>query len=112
MNINARRFLIPVLAILVVPVLAAKSPTPPQLFITGVHVDFGTKTMLIRGENFDNHRDPVVILGDQELFVSEFFSDEIVVELPGEIDDGDYLLTVSTGPAVTHYAAMISASAR
>jgi hypothetical protein len=51
MNSNARRFLILILAILIVPVLAAKSPTPPQLFITGVHVDFETKTMLIQGEN-------------------------------------------------------------
>jgi len=44
-----------------------------------------------------------VTLGDQELVLSEFTSTEMTIELPPEIKDGDYLLTVSTGKGSKGY---------
>ena len=102
---NIYRFLILILAVIAIPALAAKSPTPLQLFITSVYVDFDTEQIFIRGENFDNRDDPVVTLAGEEQILIEYDDNEIVVELPYELEDGDYLLTVSTGPAVKDYDA-------
>jgi hypothetical protein len=65
--------------------------------ITAVFVDFEKNTVTINGHHFRNGRKPVVHLGGIELNVLSYTRTEIVTELPVDIADGDYLLTVSTG---------------
>jgi len=74
-----------------------------QLSIIGVYVDFPAQFIHIYGENFDNGKTPKVTLGDQELVLSEFTATEMTIELPPDIKDGDYLLTVSTGKGSKGY---------
>jgi hypothetical protein len=67
-----------------------------QLLIKAVYVDVENNELRIWGENFDNKKPPVVTLGDDELTVLDNSADEIVAELPEDVLEGDYLLTVKT----------------
>ena len=62
-------------------------------------------TITIRGTNFDNGDLPTVTFGQQgSLIVCSDSGTEIVAELPNPLDDGDYRVAVSTGPAVKDYS--------
>lgn len=79
------------------------NPTNNELIIYEVSVTLGNPdTLTIRGENFDNGASPSVTLGEQgELTVLSVTGTEIVAECPtGACVDGDYMLAVTTGPAV------------
>lgn len=80
---------------------APPGPAPPggHLNITAVVVDTGPPGLLtISGENFDLGGPLEVTLGEfGTLATVSASATEIVVDLPGGIPDGDYLLTVSTG---------------
>jgi hypothetical protein len=68
------------------------------LQIESVFVDFDAETITINGQNFIDRDPPVVTLGGfGELMVLGFTGVEIVAQLPLDIPDGDYLLSVSTG---------------
>lgn len=75
----------------------------PALVITSVRVDLANKKVLIRGFHFDNGSTPQVFLGDADYILSVCSScydgNQISAEYIDEISDGDYLLTVKTGPA-------------
>ena len=82
----------------------ADKPTPPQLLVEQVFIDFDEATLTILGRNFDNGGWPAVTLGDFDLFVERFNSTEVVAHLPGGVDlVGDYLLTVTTGHGVKNH---------
>jgi len=70
---------------------------PVDLVITAVFVDFEKNTVTINGHHFRNGRKPVVHLGGMEVEVKSYTRNEIVAGLPEDLEDGDYLLTVSTG---------------
>ncbi len=81
---------------------------PPSRFdlaIMSVFVDFTNSNITIYGNNFKNGYPPALTLGDIPLHVQSYSDDEIVATLPGDIPDGDYLLTVITGTAVKHFDA-------
>ncbi len=80
------------------------NPTPPELLIAEVWVDFNNNEIKIIGVNLDNGHMPFVTLGDDStpLVLNSYAATEIVVVLPA-VPDGDYLLAVSTGPAVKNY---------
>jgi hypothetical protein len=82
----------------------SNNPTVPELLITEVRVDFINNEIIITGVNFDNGDTPVVTVGDDPtpLALSSNSATEIRVVLPA-VQDGDYLLAVSTGPAVINY---------
>jgi hypothetical protein len=88
--------------------LAEKPNNPPpaeQLTITEVWVDCITKSILIKGEYFDNgyYPAPIVSLGDYgELVIISNNSSEIEALLPANCQEGDYLLTVLTGDFLIH----------
>lgn len=75
----------------------------PFLKITSVLVDLENKQVLISGSNLDNGTTPIVTLGDSDyvLSVCNACYDEhlITAEYVDTIADGDYLLTVTTGPS-------------
>ena len=75
---------------------------PPVLKITSVLVDFENNQILIRGLNFDNGTKPTVALGDSSYILSVcntcYDRNLIIAEYVDPIADGDYLLTVTTGP--------------
>jgi microcystin-dependent protein len=83
----------------------SNNPTVPELLITEVRVDFSNNEIVITGVNFDNGDTPVVTLGDDPtpLAINGSTATEIKADLPGGVQDGDYLLVVSTGPAVINY---------
>ena len=74
---------------------------PTQLVILEVFVDAPVVGQLrIVGQDFDNGRDPVVTLGafpDRLNVLPGGTATEIVAELPDGIEEGDYLLGVTTG---------------
>jgi len=74
-----------------------------QLLIKAVYVDVENNELRIWGENFDNKKPPVVTLGDDELTVLDNSADEIVAELPEDVLEGDYLLTVKTDKKSQHF---------
>jgi len=89
-----------ILVMLVNPAMANRwgyTHHPADLEITAVFVDFETNTVTINGRYFRSHREPVVHLGGVNLDVQSYTKTEIVAALPEDIEDGDYLLTVSTG---------------
>ena len=63
-------------------------------------IDFNNSLIFVQGENFDNGNPPILNLGDVGT-LSVVTSDAVTIEahLPPGLLDGDYLLTVSTGPA-------------
>ncbi len=78
-------------------------PAPPvgaELSISGVFVDLDNDMLFIEGANFNNGTTPVVTLGEfPELNQPIAALDTMIqVDLPAGILDGDYLLTISTGP--------------
>jgi hypothetical protein len=82
-------------------------PAPPQLVITEVSVEFisgplDTVQLYISGKNFSNGSEPNVTLAGSVLKVLSFDDGLILAEGEGFIE-GDYLLSVSTGPAVKNY---------
>ena len=55
--------------------------------------------MIINGNNFNNGNDPrVTLAGYGSLIVEEYSKYHIVAKLPGDLEKGDYVLTVTTGP--------------
>ena len=64
--------------------------------IISVFVDFNSNTVIINGENLKIEDVPEVILGNEKLNVVTNGNQEITAELPADIADGDYLLTVYT----------------
>jgi hypothetical protein len=76
---------------------------PPFLKITGVLVDFDNSQILISGLNLDNGTTPFVTLGDSTYILSvcnSCYDDKLIIaEYVDPIADGDYLLTVTTGPS-------------
>lgn len=89
---------------------AAPPPTDQRLLITSVEVKdlnlpAGIDTLIIHGMNFmSGKHDPIVTLhGVGNLFVpvGTTTEDTITAEMPnGAISPGDYLLSISTSPAV------------
>ena len=75
----------------------------PQLVIVEVYVDFTNETITINGDNFSNGDTPVITLGTQNLNVNSYSDTEIITELPIGIIDGDYLMTVITGPSSQNF---------
>ena len=77
------------------------APKPPgqHLSITEVSVIFGPPDIIvIKGEDFDFGSPLDVALGEfGSLFLTSASGTEIIADLPVNIPDGDYLLTVSTG---------------
>tara|TARA_Y100000294_G_scaffold177285_1_gene202156 strand:- start:1107 stop:2402 length:1296 start_codon:yes stop_codon:yes gene_type:complete len=82
---------------LTVPQAPAANNPPPQLLITNVFVDFENNDLIINGQNFEGKNAPVVSLGGYELDVTAYDDTTINADLPPDVEDGDYLLTVSTG---------------
>lgn len=83
------------------PTLSVEVEGPPPLdplVIENVFV--GDDNLSISGQNFDNGDSPTVSLsGVGELMVTQSNSSMIVASFPaGSLADGDYLLTISTGP--------------
>ncbi len=85
--------------------VANAEPPLPQVLITSVYVDFSTETLTIKGQNFDGGP-PVVTLGDDPvpLEVISKTATKIEVNCPLKLGvqrckEGDFRLTVSTGPA-------------
>jgi len=75
----------------------------PFLKITSVLVDLENKQVLISGLNLDNGTTPMVTLGDSDYVLSVcnscYNENLITAEYVDTIADGDYLLTVTTGPS-------------
>ena len=100
------------LLFIVVPTLALQKkndPTPPQLVITEVKVELidgteGAIRLYITGKNFTNGESLSVTLGETSLNVLSYDDWLILAEGAGFLD-GDYLLEVSTGPAVKNFDA-------
>jgi hypothetical protein len=96
---------------------AGNNPTNQEIIISEVLVDIqgliaplgscaaGDETITVLGENFDNGDAPVVLLGDQgQLTVCAASATTIVASCPGGIcPNGDFLVSVATGPAVKDY---------
>ena len=76
------------------------TPSGNDLQLVEVVVDLDDGTIIMWGSNFDNGAIPTVILGDYDLAVTSYSSDEIIALLPEEILARDYLLTVTTGNSV------------
>lgn len=76
-------------------------PPPPgaDSSISSVLVNFDNGNMIISGQNFDNGDPPIIELGNVGT-LNVVTSDEFMIEaaLPPGLLDGDYLLTVITGP--------------
>jgi hypothetical protein len=77
---------------------------PKQLLVTSVYVDFVDSDIALHiyGRCFDNGSDPeippTVTIGGIELQAAQGFTDTYMeVTVPGGLDDGDYLMSVSTG---------------
>jgi hypothetical protein len=79
--------------------VANAGPPLPQVLITSVYLFFPIALLTIKGQNFDGGS-PVVTLGDDPvpLEVISTTATQIVVKYPPD-KDGDFRLTVSTGPA-------------
>jgi hypothetical protein len=77
-------------------------PPPPgqDVSITNVSVDFDNGVLYISGEHFDNGATPIVSLaGFGELLLANTPTDtQLEASLPILMADGDYRLTVLTGP--------------
>lgn len=85
--------------------VATAEPPLPQVLITSVYLHMPSETLTINGQNFDGGP-PVVTLGDDPvpLEVISTTATQIVVNCPLDLGDssckdGDFRLTVSTGPA-------------
>lgn len=78
-------------------------PSQPQLVIQSVLQDYDSGMMLINGINLDNGSWPEVTLGDRQLEVIDYDSNQIRVWQPTELFDADYLLSVTTGHATKQY---------
>jgi hypothetical protein len=72
-------------------------PQVPQLLIVEVFVNFINENITINGDNFTNGDEPDITLGNQDINVISYSDNEIITELPQNITDGDYLMTVTTG---------------
>ena len=71
-----------------------------QLLVTSVFVDFANPNIVlfITGKCFDNGDTPIVTIDENELEVAPGFTPTYMeVTVPGGLEDGDYLMTVSTG---------------
>ncbi len=84
---------------------AAGRPNGGELGIRKVFVDFVQNRIIIQGHNFRNGQSPIVKLGETNLNVISHMDEQIVVNLPANISNGDYLLTITTGAAVNQYDA-------
>ena len=91
--------------------MAAKwgdTPSGQDCIITEAFVDFETdpKTVTIHGLNFECEN-LIVTFGDYGSLAVQSCSpdpdNEIVIELPLGIQDGDYILNIRTGPSVHQY---------
>lgn len=89
---------------------SAPPPPPPppgqELLIESAFVDFDTSSITIFGEHFDNGLPPVVELGgigelNQPVLPT---ANQITVDMPSALEDGDYRMLVYTGPAPGHKA--------
>jgi hypothetical protein len=65
--------------------------------IQSVQVDFDNNLILIKGQDFKKGAHPVVTLGIFDLTVKSYTRNEIIAELPADIEYGDYKLHVYTG---------------
>jgi hypothetical protein len=111
-------------ALAVQPALAANNknnnPTNNELYVDEVSVTFSTEDtpttalgdcaagsdrLTIRGVNFDNGDAPVVMFGQAgPLTICYAGGTSVVAELPNPLNDGDYRISVATGPAVKDYS--------
>ena len=88
---------------------AKNNPTKPVLLIKEVIVDFdgiAGDTLTIKGVNFDKGATPTVTLGEDPspLNLVRYSAYEILVDCPTTAcSDGNYLLAVTTGPALKDY---------
>ncbi len=91
---------------------ALEAELDTELFITKIFVDFdgtcsGFPEIAITGENFDNGDPPDVTIGIFPVPLTVCFAAAtlIVAELPANFPDGDYRVTVETGPSATGHDA-------
>ncbi len=81
-------------------VFARKAPPKAeQCVISSVFVDFTSSEVIINGNNFvqvveEQELEPVVELANVGLVKDIYDNNQIVVQLPGDTEDGDYLLAV------------------
>ena len=86
----------------------ADTPSGQDCVITEAFVDFETdpKTVTIHGLNFECEN-LIITLGDygslNVISCSPDPDNEIIIKLPSEIQDGDYLLNIQTGSSVHQY---------
>ena len=86
----------------------ADTPSGQDCIITEVFVNFDTvpKTVVIYGQNFECEN-LIVTLGDYDPLTltscSPHPDNEIIIELPPDIQAGDYTLTIQTGSSVHQY---------
>lgn len=98
-----------ILTVFVQPVLAGKwggTPSGQDCTISEVFVDWETNppTIIIYGRNFVNGDDPIVTLGDfGALIVKVHSTGQLIAEMPLPIEDGDYLLALTTGSSAHQY---------
>lgn len=76
------------------------NPTPPQMRIDEVYVDFESGFVFIDGKNFLNGAVLKVFLGVTRLQVDSVSDDEVIARIPDGLAEGDYRLLVTSGPAV------------
>jgi hypothetical protein len=72
-------------------------PQRYRLEIQSVHVDFDNNLILIEGLDFNRGIRPVVTLGGIYLTVKSYTRNEIIADLPADIEYGDYRLAVYSG---------------
>jgi collagen triple helix repeat protein len=86
----------------------ADTPSGIDCIITEAFVNFETdpKTVTIHGRNFECEN-LIVTLGDygslNVTLCSPYPDNEIIIELPTDIQDGDYVLNIQTGSSVHQY---------
>src|SRR2546425_3560269 len=78
-----------------------------KVVITKVAVDSTTHRITVTGENFlgsNGRTTPVVLLGRRVLYLMmNPTSSTVVAQLPTDLDDGTYLVTVSCGSGNSEY---------
>lgn len=79
------------------------TPNQNQLRIISVQVDFDNGYIKISGDNFDNGGVPKVTLGNDELTVLPDYTATTIAAEVSQVQEGDYTLTVRTGPATSNF---------
>ena len=93
MSIKWIAFIIVLLALTVTPVTVFAEYDRPSPVITHTEIDYSTMTMYVYGSGFGT-RKPIVKLGDTQLVLLSWHPEEIAAQLPSDIVQGSYSLTL------------------